>query len=118
MSQRAPQATPPVAGQVGRGGPMAGMMGGPPQKSKDFKGSLRRLLRAVGEERKTLYAVFVLISAAVTIGSLGPKILGHATNDIFYGFEMMTLDELNQVQPWRFDYLSVCEARPVIHSIS
>ena len=87
MSQRAPQASrPPMAGGVGRGGPMAGMMGGPPQKSKDFKGSLRRLLREVGEERKTLYAVFALISTAVTIGSLGPKILGHATNDIFYGF--------------------------------
>ncbi|MEI6295630.1 MAG: ABC transporter ATP-binding protein, partial [Actinomycetes bacterium] len=75
-----------MAGGVGRGGPMAGMMGGPPQKSKDFKGSLRRLLGEVGEERKTLYAVFALITAAVTIGSLGPKILGHATNDIFYGF--------------------------------
>ena len=87
MSRRAAVAErPPNAGQVGRGGPMAGMMGGPPQKSKDFKGSLRRLLREVGEERKSLYAVFVLISAAVTIGSFGPKILGHATNDIFYGF--------------------------------
>jgi len=87
MSQRAPQGgRPPTAGGVGRGGPMAGMMGGPPQKSKDFKGSLRRLLGEVGEERKTLYAVFALITAAVTIGSLGPKILGHATNDIFYGF--------------------------------
>jgi ATP-binding cassette, subfamily B, multidrug efflux pump len=87
MSQRAPQGgRPPMAGGVGRGGPMAGMMGGPPQKSKDFKGSLRRLLREVGEERKTLYAVFALITTAVTIGSLGPKILGHATNDIFYGF--------------------------------
>ena len=87
MSQRAPQGgRAPMAGGVGRGGPMAGMMGGPPQKSKDFKGSLRRLLREVGEERKTLYAVFALITTAVTIGSLGPKILGHATNDIFYGF--------------------------------
>jgi ATP-binding cassette subfamily B protein len=65
---------------------MAGMMGGPPQKSKDFKGSLRRLLREVGEEKKSLYAVFVLITAAVTIGSFGPKILGRATNEIFYGF--------------------------------
>ena len=81
MSQRAP-----VASKAGRGGPMAGMMGGPPQKSKDFKGSLRRLLREVGEERKSLYAVFILITAAVTIGSFGPKILGRATNEIFYGF--------------------------------
>ncbi len=87
MSQRAPQGgRPPMAGGVGRGGPMAGMMGGPPQKSKDFRGSLLRLLREVGEERKTLYAVFILITAAVTIGSFGPKILGHATNDIFNGF--------------------------------
>ena len=84
MSQRAPQ-RPPMAGGVGRGGPMAGMMGGPPQKSKDFKGSLRRLLREVGEERKSLYAVFVLITTAVTIGSFGPKILGHALNDVFSG---------------------------------
>jgi ATP-binding cassette subfamily B protein len=90
MSQRTPGAAPggrpPMAGQVGRGGPMAGMMGGPPQKSKDFKGSLRRLLREVGEEKKSLYAVFLLITAAVTIGSFGPKILGRATNEIFYGF--------------------------------
>ena len=87
MSQRAPQGgRPPMAGAVGRGGPMAGMMGGPAQKSKDFKGSLLRLLREVGEERKTLYAVFILITTAVTIGSFGPKILGHATNDIFSGF--------------------------------
>ena len=86
MSQRAPQtARAPMAGQVGRGGPMAGMMGGPPQKSKDFKGSLRRLMREIGAERKTLYAVFVLITIAVTLSSFGPKILGRATNDIFSG---------------------------------
>jgi ATP-binding cassette subfamily B protein len=65
---------------------MAGVMGGPPQKSKDFKGSLTRLLRELGEERKALYAVFLLITTAVTLGSFGPKILGHATNDIFTGF--------------------------------
>ncbi len=92
MSQRsAPGTRPPMSGGaggpggVGRGGPMAGMMGGPLQKSKDFKGSLHRLLREVGEERKTLYAVFLLITIAVSIGSFGPKILGHALNDVFAG---------------------------------
>lgn len=69
----------------GRGGPMMGLTG-PAAKSKDFKGSLKRLLLEIGEERKTLYLVFVLISTAVTIGSFGPKILGHATNNIFYGY--------------------------------
>ena len=84
-----PGARPAVGGRPamapGRGGPMMGMTG-PAAKSKDFKGSLKRLLREIGEERKTLYLVFVLISTAVTIGSFGPKILGHATNDIFYGY--------------------------------
>ena len=74
---------PPMGG--GRGGPMMGMSG-PAAKSKDFKGSLKRLMREVGEERRSLYLVFILISIAVTIGSFGPKILGHATNDIFYGY--------------------------------
>lgn len=74
---------PPMA--AGRGGPMMGMTS-PAAKSKDFKGSLKRLMREVGEERKSLYLVFILISTAVTIGSFGPKILGHATNDIFYGY--------------------------------
>ena len=86
MSQPVAPGTRPATGPAGRGGPMAGMMSGPVQKSKDFKGSLRRLLREVGEERKSLYAVFLLITIAVTIGSFGPKILGHATNNIFYGF--------------------------------
>ena len=30
-----------------RGGPMAGMFGAPPAKSKDFKGSLKRLLKVL-----------------------------------------------------------------------
>jgi len=81
MSMQRPAGNRPMGG-----GPMAGMMGGPPQKSKDFKGSLTRLLRELGEERKALYAVFLLITTAVTLGSFGPKILGHATNDIFTGF--------------------------------
>ena len=36
------------------GGPMRGMFGAPPTKSKDFRGSFRRLLKEVGEERKSL----------------------------------------------------------------
>lgn len=67
-------------------GPMAAMFGAPPAKSKDFKGSLKRLLSELGPERKTISLVLSLISVSVVIGSFGPKILGHATNEIFYGF--------------------------------
>ncbi len=77
----------PAGGGGGpRGGPMTGMLGAPPAKSKDFNGSLKRLLRELGPERKILTLVLTLISTAVIISSFGPKILGHATNYIFNGY--------------------------------
>lgn len=68
------------------GGPMHGMFGPPPSKSKDFRGSLKRLLSELGPERKILSIVLLLITTSVVIGSFGPKILGRATNYVFYGF--------------------------------
>lgn len=68
------------------GGPMQGMFGPPPSKSKDFRGSLKRLLKELGPERKIMSFVFALITTSVVIGSFGPKILGRATNYVFYGF--------------------------------
>jgi len=84
MSTQSHSATP--ARSAGPRGPMAGMFGPPPAKSKDFKGSLKRLLNEVGEERKTLVLVLSLISSSVIVGAFGPKILGRATNNVFYGF--------------------------------
>ena len=80
MSQNRPMAS------AGPRGPMAGMMGSPPTKSKNFKGSLRRLLIELKAEQRILISVFVLITSSVTIGAFGPKILGRATNEIFNGF--------------------------------
>ena len=77
---------PTAAPMGGPRGPMAGMMGAPPAKSKDFKGSLRRLLTELRPERHIMISVFVLITSSVTIGAFGPKILGRATNEIFNGF--------------------------------
>jgi ATP-binding cassette subfamily B protein len=65
---------------------MGAMFGAPPAKSKDFKGSLRKLLNELGPERRTLGLVLSLITTSVIIGSFGPKILGRATNYVFYGF--------------------------------
>jgi ATP-binding cassette subfamily B protein len=83
MSQQRPAS--PAAGGM-RGGPMGGMMGAPPAKSKNFKGSLRRLMAELKPERNILVTVLVLITSSVTIGAFGPKILGRATNEIFNGF--------------------------------
>jgi ATP-binding cassette subfamily B multidrug efflux pump len=83
MSTQAPDTKKPASPG---GGPMHGMFGPPPSKSKDFRGSLRRLLKELGPERKIMSLVFVLITTSVVIGSFGPKILGRATNYVFYGF--------------------------------
>ena len=80
MSQNAPARRGP-----GGGGPHMGF-GAPPAKSKDFKGSVKRLGTELGKERKIIYFVFAAITASVTIGAFGPKILGRATNYLFYGF--------------------------------
>ena len=75
-----------MGGGAMRGGPMAGAFGAPPAKSKDFRGSLKRLLSELGAERKILALVLTLITTSVTISAFGPKILGRATNYIFYGY--------------------------------
>jgi ATP-binding cassette subfamily B multidrug efflux pump len=85
-TQRTPPSTSQSNPAATNRGPMAGMMGGPPSKSKDFKGSLKRLLKELEHERKTLVIIFGLITTSVIIGSFGPRILGRATNYIFYGF--------------------------------
>ncbi|MEV6316155.1 ABC transporter ATP-binding protein [Streptomyces sp. NPDC051776] len=68
------------------GGPMARMMGGGPvQRSMDFKGSGRRLLRQFRPERATLIAMVSAVVCSVGFSVAGPKILGDATNLVFAG---------------------------------
>ena len=69
------------------GGPMRGAMGAMPvAKPRDFKGTIHRLFNEIAKERRTLSLVLVLITTSVTLGVFGPKLLGRATNYIFYGY--------------------------------
>jgi ATP-binding cassette subfamily B multidrug efflux pump len=62
------------------------MMGGPPpEKSKDFGKSFRRLLGQLQPESRRLVLVVALAVGSVVFAVLGPKILGDATNIIFTG---------------------------------
>ena len=67
------------AGAMGAGG------GAPVEKSKDFWGTLRRLLRRLGPDRfRILVALaFGVVSVGFTVS--GPRILGNATNVLFNG---------------------------------
>ncbi|WP_406106889.1 ABC transporter ATP-binding protein/permease [Streptomyces sp. NBC_01003] len=70
-----------MAGPGGR--MMAG--GGPDQRSMDFKGSGKRLIRQFKPEKTTMYALVACAVLSVGLSVLGPKILGRATDLVFAG---------------------------------
>ncbi len=78
------QTQSPARSARGPRGPM-GAMGMPGEKSKDFKGSARRLLGLLRDDVPRLVGVLVLGVLSVAAAVVGPKILGTATNVIFEG---------------------------------
>ncbi|MGW2595679.1 ABC transporter ATP-binding protein [Streptomyces sp. NPDC001515] len=70
-----------MAGPGGR--MMAG--GAPTERSMDFKGSSKRLLRRFAAEKSTLYLMLAAIAVSVALSVVGPKILGRATDLVFAG---------------------------------
>ena len=78
----------PQAGQ--RGGPFMGLSA-PVERSKDFRGTLRKLLSRLRAERAVLAFVVVLGSLSVAFSVIGPKITGNAMNVIFDGVVGRTL---------------------------
>jgi ATP-binding cassette subfamily B protein len=57
----------------------------PAEKSKDFAGTGRRLLRRLAPERLVIAVVLVAAVVSVTLSVIGPKLLGDATTLIFDG---------------------------------
>ena len=85
-----PQSAPtpprgPMGGDPMRGGPMGGMMGGPVQKARDFKGTLRKLVAYLAPYRRVIVLVFILAIGSTVFSIVGPKILGNATTELFNG---------------------------------
>ncbi|GHH87065.1 multidrug ABC transporter ATP-binding protein [Streptomyces sulfonofaciens] len=68
-------------------GPGARMMAGtrPTQRSMDFKGSSRRLIRQFRPERPTMIVMVCAGVLSVALSVVGPKILGRATDLVFGG---------------------------------
>ncbi|MCM2414260.1 ABC transporter ATP-binding protein [Streptomyces sp. RKAG290] len=70
-----------MAGPGGR--MMAG--GAPTERSMDFKGSSKRLLKRFAVEKTTLYVMLLAGALSVALSVVGPKILGKATDLVFAG---------------------------------
>jgi ATP-binding cassette, subfamily B, multidrug efflux pump len=79
MSTSGSRPTPPTRGPIGH------MMGGPPVKAVNFKGSMRRLVARLRGDRRLVAAAGVLGVVSVAMSVIGPKMLGHATDLIFTG---------------------------------
>ncbi len=73
--------------QPASGGPWGRMVapGMPLERSKDFKGTLRRLSIRLTPEVPRVTGVVVLAAGGVLFNAFGPRILGDATNVIFAG---------------------------------
>ncbi len=57
----------------------------PAERPKDFRGSVRRLIRRLRPERVRIAAVVIMGSGSVAFTVVGPKILGSATDVLFNG---------------------------------
>jgi ATP-binding cassette, subfamily B, multidrug efflux pump len=68
-------------------GPFGRMVapGMPLERSKDFRGTLRRLTTRLTPELPRVFGVIILAAGGVLFSAFGPRILGDATNVIFDG---------------------------------
>jgi ATP-binding cassette subfamily B protein len=74
-----------------RGGGMGMMRGG--EKAKDFKGTIKRLIKYLSPYTKGFIVVLILAIASTTFSIIGPKILGGITNHIVDDYIHITVYE-------------------------
>ncbi|MER5768231.1 ABC transporter ATP-binding protein [Streptomyces sp. NPDC001985] len=61
------------------------MMGGSAERSMDFKGSVKRLLKALAPDRVLLWGMLAAALLSVGFSVVGPMVLGWATDLVFAG---------------------------------
>ncbi|MFF2813160.1 ABC transporter ATP-binding protein [Streptomyces sp. NPDC058000] len=83
-AEQAPTSAP-RRGPAPSSGPMARMMGGPIDKSLNFKDSGKRLLAHMRPERGIIAVALLLGVLSVSLTVVGPKVLGRATDLIMAG---------------------------------
>lgn len=67
-----------------RRGPHRGP-GAPVEKAKDFKGTVRKLLKYMGQYKVSVIAVMICAVGGTIFNIVGPKVLSKATTEIFNG---------------------------------
>lgn len=77
----------PSGGMNKTNGPVHGSMGGMAagEKAKDFAGTFKKLLWYLSKYKITIFFVIIFAVISTIFSIVGPKILGHATTEIFEG---------------------------------
>jgi len=82
----------------GGGGPMGGF-GMPVQKAKDFKGTLKRLIKYLKPHKINLIIVLIFAIASTVFTIAAPKVIGEAMNKLQDGYmARMMLDKMSDAQ--------------------
>ena len=90
-------------GPARRGGPPHMAMGQPTEKSLDFAGSTKRLLKMMGRDRRGAIGLVLAGIISVTLTVLGPKVLGSATDIVVRGVVEpggIRFDDLRLSESW------------------
>jgi len=86
ISQMNPQGRPGPGRGRGLGpGPGSGGIGRPVEKPKDFKGTMKKLLKYLKPYNFALLIVMIFAAGSAAFSIAGPKIMGNATTKIFEG---------------------------------
>jgi len=59
--------------------------GMPVEKAKDFRGSMRQLIKYLGAEKPVIALITVVAIISTVLFVIGPRILGEATDEVFAG---------------------------------
>lgn len=62
-----------------------GVQQGLAERSRDFRGTAKRMVRRLAPQRFLTAVVIILSMTGIAIGVIGPRILGHATDLLFNG---------------------------------
>lgn len=62
-----------------------GVQQGLTERSRDFRGTAKRMVRRLAPQRFLTAVVIILSMTGIAIGVIGPRILGHATDLLFNG---------------------------------
>jgi len=71
--------------QSGGGGFGMRRPGMPVEKAKDFKGSMRQLIKYLGAEKLVILLISIVAVISTILFVIGPRVLGEATDEIFAG---------------------------------